>query len=300
MLMNRLSFPIRGLGALTVIAVLGLAGCSDHLAPPTPLLTKAQADTLGDAMVASAQSELDAATATGASSFAFGMAPASGSAALSPPPSGCFPTVSPTPIQNSDGDPVPDSVRLEWTSCVITFRRGSDEISGAIDIVDPTPATTDRARRQRFTDFARTFTTDMGRMRSITLNGVRMILSDADSIVFADSVSSDFQFGDGSTASNAPEWAAIFRADVPGSIVHDFGLPSGTLTIDGSSTWTRRDGSTYELQVSTPTALHHDATCTDRPKFDAGQLDVVATKDGATSTVTIDFTACGQYTVTKS
>ena len=65
--MNRLSFSIRGLGVLTVAAVLGLAGCSDHLTSPTPLLTKAQADSLGDAMVASAQSELDAATSTGAS-----------------------------------------------------------------------------------------------------------------------------------------------------------------------------------------------------------------------------------------
>lgn len=298
--MNRLSFSLRGLCAATAVVAVGLVGCREHLTSPTPLLTKAQADSLGDAMVASAQGELDGATATGAASFAFGMAPASGSVALSPPPGGCFPTVSPTPVQNSDGDPVPDSVRLEWTSCVITFRHASDEISGAIDIVDPTPMTTDRARRQRFTDFARTFTTEMGRMRSVTLNGVRMILADADHIVFADSVGSDFVFGDGSTASNVPQWAATFTASVPGSIVHDFGLPSGTLSIDGSSTWTRRDGSTYELQVSTPTALHHDATCTDRPKFDSGELVVVATKDGATSTVTIDFTACGQYTVTKS
>jgi hypothetical protein len=297
--MTRSTSRLRMISALTAVAGLGLAACSDHLAPGTPLLSRAQADSMGDAMVASAQSELDAVTATGVGTFAFGP-PASGVTASQSSTDGCFPTVSPTPPLNSDGDPVPDSVRLEWTSCVITFRRGSDMISGAIDIVDPTPTTTDRARRQRFIDFNRTFTTEMGRMRSITLNGVRLILADADQIVFADSVGSDFVFGDGSTASSAPEWAAVFTADVAGSIVHDFGLPNGTLKIDGSSTWTRRDGVTYALQVSTPTPLHHNASCADRPKFDAGELVVVATKDGATSTVTIDFTACGQYTVTRS
>jgi hypothetical protein len=299
--MNRLPLSTHALGALAIVVGIGLAGCSDRLRPPTPLLTRAQADTMGDAMVAAAQSELDAATATGAASFAFGGAPAFGSAASpTSPPSGCYPSISPLPPLNSDGDVVPDSVRLEWNDCVVTFRRGSDLISGTIDIVDPTPMTTDRALRQRFTDFTRTFTTAMGSMRAITRNGVRMIVADASEIILADSVRTDLVFGDGSTASNVPEWAATFTADAPGSIASDFGLPSGTLEIAGSSTWTRRDGTTYDLQVSTPTPLHYEATCTDRPKFDVGELRVVVTKDGATSTVTIDFTACGQYTVTKS
>jgi len=34
--------------------------------------------------------------------------------------------------------------------------------------------------------------------------------------------------------------------------------------------------------------------------FDAGTLQFVATRNGATTNVTIQFTACGTYTVTRS
>jgi hypothetical protein len=36
------------------------------------------------------------------------------------------------------------------------------------------------------------------------------------------------------------------------------------------------------------------------PRFDAGTLTAVVTRNGATSTVTVQFTACGTYTVTRS
>jgi hypothetical protein len=297
--MNRLAPTIRALGTLAIFVGVGLAGCSDHLRPPTPLLTKAQADSMGDAMVAEAQSELDAATATGATPFVFGTGPATAGAPPTSPPS-CVPSISPLPPVNSDGDFVPDSVRLEWNDCVLGFRRGTDTIRGTIDIVDPTPTVTDRALKQVFTELARIFVDGMGRVRSITLNGSRSVIRDSSHIALNETgFQTDLVFRDGSTASHLRNWDASFTADVNGAIVRDFGLPSGTVAIDGSSTWTRNADS-YALQVSTPTPLHYNASCTARPKFDTGQLVVIATRNGATSTVTIDFTACGQYTVTKS
>src|SRR2546426_3699498 len=76
-------------------------------------------------------------------------------------------------------------------------------------------------------------------------------------------------------------------------------LPSGTLSIDGTSTWTRGTN-TYALAVSTDPLLHYNASCAVRPKFDAGTLHVTVTRNGTASNVTIAFTACGQYTVTRS
>lgn len=297
--MNRLCCRTRFLPALAIASVAGLAGCSDRLTQPAASLSRAQADSLGDAMVADAQSELDVATATGAVPFLFGGSPAGADATPTTSPT-CAPAVSPLPPADADNDFVPDSVRLEWSDCALSFRRGTDTIRGTIDIVDPTPTVADRALTQVFTEFTRIFVDGMGRVRSIALNGSRSIIRDASHIAFTETdFRTDLAFRDGSTASHLRNWDAAFTADVAGSIVGDFGLPSGTLTIDGTSTWSR-DATSYDLQVSTPAALHYDAACTNRLRFDAGQLVAVVTTDGATATVTIDFTACGQYRVTKS
>jgi len=71
------------------------------------------------------------------------------------------------------------------------------------------------------------------------------------------------------------------------------------LTINGSSTYTSGTNN-YSLSVSTNPPLHHNAGCTVQPRFDAGTLTASVTKNGTTSHVTIQFTACGQYTVTRS
>ena len=54
------------------------------------------------------------------------------------------------------------------------------------------------------------------------------------------------------------------------------------------------------LDVSTDVPLHYNAECTVAPKFDAGKLVIVMTRGDRTATVTIEYTACGQYTVTRS
>ena len=72
-----------------------------------------------------------------------------------------------------------------------------------------------------------------------------------------------------------------------------------TLDIAGTSTWTHGSNS-YSLAVTTAPALHYNASCTVAPRFDAGTLAMTVTKNGVTSNVTIQFTACGQFTVTRS
>ncbi|HWC74763.1 MAG TPA: hypothetical protein VG454_12580 [Gemmatimonadales bacterium] len=41
-------------------------------------------------------------------------------------------------------------------------------------------------------------------------------------------------------------------------------------------------------------------TCTAAPRFDAGKITAVVVRGTSTMTVTVEFTACGQYTVTRS
>lgn len=283
--------------ALAIAAGAALAACSDHMSPQAPLLSQAQADSMGDVVVADVENELDAGTAASGIGFVPG-APAG--SALSPSVR-CVPTVSPLPAVNSDSDRVPDSVRVTFTDCVIGFRRGADTIRGSIDIIDPTPMGTDRSLKLGFIDFARIFMDRHDHSASITVNGSREAIRDSSELSQTEvDFRTDYVFGNGATASSVRNWAIHFTPDPPALIVHDAGLPSGLLTITGSSTFTRNDTTKFDLQVTTPTPLHFDATCNDRPRFSAGMLIAEVTKQGATSTVTIQFTACGQFTVTKS
>jgi hypothetical protein len=283
--------------ALAIAAGAVLVACSDHMSPQAPALSQAQADSMSEVVVADVENELDAGTAASGIGFVPG---APSTAALSPSVQ-CVPDISPLPVVNSDSDRVPDSVRVTFTDCVIGFHRGADTIRGSIDIIDPTPLGTDRSLKLAFTDFARIFVDRHGHTASITVNGSRQAVRDSSQLSQTEvGFRTDFVFGNGATASSLRNWAIDFTADVPGSIVHDAALPSGVLSITGSSTFTRNDTTRFDLQVSTPTPLHFDATCTDRPRFSTGTLVAVVTKQGATSTVTIQFTACGQFTVTKS
>ena len=96
-----------------------------------------------------------------------------------------------------------------------------------------------------------------------------------------------------------PQMGVALHGRPAGSIQIGSPLPSGTWSIAGSSTWTSGPLS-YSLSASTSQPLHFNASCTVDPRFDAGTLVIAVTKNSATSNVTIQFTACGQYTVTRS
>ncbi len=281
-------------GAAAVALVLVAACQHDGTAPQAPALSLQEAQSLGEAMSADAQSELEGITLADG-----GFLPGLPSPAFDGSPAACVPTRSPSPVVNSDGDPVPDSVEITFPGCAFAVGNEADTIRGAIDIIDPTPTTTDRAVKMVFKDFTRIEVED-GRKRSIELNGTRQSSRDASVISQSETnFQTTYTFADGGTASATRTWAVIFTADVAGSILPDMPLPSGTLSINGSSTWTRNTN-TYSLTVSTLPALHFNVTCTVRPKFDAGTVHATVVRNGATSNVTIQFTACGQFTVTRT
>jgi hypothetical protein len=282
-------------GTLAAVVALGLAACSDNTAPPPAALDAALADSVSTVLVEDAQSELDVAQASGVVGFFPGVLPGVDAAGSTP----CV-TFTPVPTVDSDGDRVHDSVRVVFDNCIIGYRHSADTLRGAIDIVDPNPVVTDQAIKLVFTDLARIRVDRFGRVASITVNGTRMASRDSAQVSASETdFRTDFLFKSGDAATHIRTWSVAFVADVPGTILPDARLPSGTLNIAGTSTWTRGTN-TFSLQVSTPTPLHHDAACDSRPTFDSGSLVAVVTRNGATSTITIEFTACGEFTVTRS
>jgi len=283
------------------VAAVAFAACkTDNMAPTptqTPALSRAQADSVGQVMVTETQNELDGITLSG---LALGPAMAAPLGPMADGGLGCIPTFSPMPIVNSDSDRVPDSVRITFPNCAfVEDSAEADTISGSIDIIDPTPKVTDNARKMVFTNFRRVEVED-GHTRSSLVNGARESLRDSSQILQSETnFSTVFVFGDGDTAKSNRNWNVTFTADTAGSIREDAGLPSGKLDVNGTATFTR-DTNSFALTVSTSPVLHYNATCTVRPKFDAGTFKAVVTKNGATSTVTIAFTACGTFTVTRT
>lgn len=287
------------LAAVTGFLGLALAACNNSEAPSTPVLTRAQADSVGQVLSADLDALSQGATYSGTSDIPFAVAvPLSAPAPRAVQT--CRPSRSPSPAANSDGDPVPDSVRLDFSGCVISDPTETITISGTIDIIDPTPSTTDRAVRSVFTDFTRS-RTDLisNKTTSVKENGTRSVSASSSVLQHSQTdFRTDYTFADGSTASHVKTWSSTFTADVAGTIKPD-SLPNGTWNVTGTSTWTR-GSNTYSLSVTTNPQLHYNATCALAPRFDSGTLIAVVTKGSASSTVTIQFTACGQYTVTRS
>jgi hypothetical protein len=290
-------------GATAALVLVTACNNESGTAPTTPLMSQAQAESLATTVVADIAGEIGTATMDG--SGGGGLAATASVDASAPAGSAtatqCIPTETPTPVVNSDNDGVPDSVRFDYAGCVISRPLSIDSLSGTIDLIDPTKMTADHAVERVFTDFKRiTVRLVSGAKSSVTDNGTRMASHDGTTLQSSETnFRTDYMFANGSTAEHVRTWESIFTADVAGSIMRDALLPSGTWSVNGTSSWTRGQRS-YSLTVTTNPALHYNASCTEVPRFDAGKITAVVVRNSQTVTVTIEFTACGVYTVTRS
>ena len=290
-------------GATAALVLVTACNNESGTAPTTPLMSQAQAESLATTVVADIAGEIGTATMDGsgggglAATAPFDASAPTGSATATQ----CIPTETPTPVVNSDNDGVPDSVRFDYAGCVISRPLSIDSLSGTIDLIDPTKLVADHAVERVFTDFKRiTVRLVSGAKSSVMDNGTRMASHDGTTLQSSETnFRTDYVFANGSTAEHVRTWESIFTADVAGSIMRDALLPSGTWSVNGTSSWTRGQRS-YSLTVTTNPALHYNASCTDVPRFDAGKITAVVVRNSQTVTVTIEFTACGVYTVTRS
>jgi hypothetical protein len=282
---------------VSVLAAALVAGCTmdQAAAPDTRSFSDADAQLVGREVAGEVEDV--------AGEFTIGslFVPAFPSAGVAPPASAgedprpaatnC-PTITPFPPVDTDGDHVPDDVTLSFTlpDCSFTRDGRTLEITGTIHITDP--STTQFGARAEFADFQHKLTGTDGGFFLTRLNGARQVLRSAAGFSLIDSTTADRESSEHGAAQLAKAWVVDFTADPGQTVDHERGLPSGDLTVNGAMTWTRGTES-HELAVTTVTPLHHDATCTARPKFTSGEL--VVTKTGPNGTVTIDivFNGCG-------
>ena len=297
--MSRMYHSVRYFAAGTLAAAL-LAACNE-LQSPAGTLTQVEANAVAEEITTDAATLVQGATFGSSSGAPFAVGPILGAPVMATASTNCTPTQSPASPTNSDGDPVPDSVRVDFTGCTATDGSYAATLSGTIDFVDPTPSTTDWVLRTRYTDFGRSLTnTATGATRTAVENGVRSVSGSADQLQFTETnFRTDYTFALGITASHVRTWSSTFTADQAGSIQAGSPLPNGDWNITGTSVWTSGPLS-YSLAVTTNPQLHYNASCTVEPRFDSGTLAAVVTKNTTSTNVTIQFTACGQYTVTRT
>ena len=291
----RLSRPFIGLASAATTLTLAFAACNPDATAPgkqqVPALTAPEAQSIGREAAGEVQSV--------ASSFTVG--DLFGSAfdpAFAPPatsPTGLCPSISPFPPVDSDSDRVPDDVTLTFTLPDCHFARAdgaSLDITGTIEISDPTPTTHDFGLRVAFGNLQRQYTAPGGDSHLRRLSGVRQLLKTATEFTGVDSTDAHFESTHDGSGDFNKAWVVDFKVDDGQSFGWDRHLPSGTLTVNGTSTRTRGDV-TRSLEVTTLTGLHFDATCTAEQKFDAGELQIVLTGFEHSGTIDVKFTACG-------
>ena len=296
--MRRIARSAWRFAAGSIIAALFVA--CNNATSPNSALTQVEAAALGEEVATDASALSEGTTFSASSGAPLGVAPMAGAPVLPAATASCTPTKSPASPTNSDADPVPDSVRLDFAGCTYSNPPYTATLSGTIDFIDPTPTTTDFALKTVYTNFSRSVTnTTTNATRTAVENGTRTVSGTTSQLQRSETgFRTDYTFASGATATHVRTWSATFTADVAGSIKPD-SLPSGNWNLTGTSTWTSGPLS-YSLSVTTNPQLHFNATCTVEPRLDAGTLMAVVTKNGVTANVTIQFTACGQYTVTKS
>lgn len=299
-----MSNPPMKLGALVALALAaGLGACSEGSGPSAGagnILTQVQAEDIGSDVAQDVDelAELSVYDADNGVPLT-----AAQPRPLGAPPDACV-TISPNPPTNSDGDAVPDSVRFLYDACIFTRGGGTvtDSLGGTIDFIDPLPLAASLGVRHVFTDLTRKRTNTAFPLRSFMAvhNGIREWGGNADTLghTITDFVSV-WTHPSGRTTTHEKDWLAKFTAATPGTISLITPLPAGNFTLSGTGSWTTL-GRSWSVVVTTVTPLVYDPTCTVAPRLTSGELNLVVTRNGESTNVSIVFTACGQYTVTRT
>ena len=282
----------RTAGLIALVSLFG-AGCATDrpAAPPAQSLSDAEAQLVGHEVAGEVEDVAGGFTLAGLLVPSFPSAGIAASDGDRPPLVNC-PTITPSPPADADGDHVPDDVTLSFTLPDCSFMRdgATFEITGTIHITDP--STTDFGIRVVFTDLQHKLTRESGTFFLSRLNGARQVLRSASEFSLRDTTTTDLESSEHGAAQLAKAWLVGFVVD-PGQTFDQMRhLPSGNLTVNGSMSRTRGT-TTQTFGVTTVTPLHHDATCTTRPAFTAGELVVTKTGPDGTVTIHIVFTGCG-------
>jgi hypothetical protein len=286
-------------GAAVLAAILTGCSTSDTTAPGSGdgPFSQAEARAVADEMQDEVNALVDGASVTDILVPSLSLSPGVRGVVAGPiifmPRLGC-PTPSEIPPTDTDQDGVPDNLTLTFDPALCTFTTRDGHVvhvlSGAVTISDP--SSEDRGLHLSWADLEARTTIDETVFFLRRIAGEWQQIKSATGFSLTDQTTVTHESSEWPASQLVKDWQVDFVADGGVTFSHHWRLPSGTLTIDGSTDRTR-NGVTKSLSVVTTTPLHFDSNCAARPRIDAGVLVIQHTGPQGTSTVTIEFTGCG-------
>ena len=272
------------------LLILGMSACGDSSNPSgATVLSVTETNDIADAVGDEVDQAVGSITSEG---LAFSVASRqSATAFFAIPGSGCA-TVNNTTDTDADGAPDNATFTFALPACTFTgFRGGVLEITGTINISDPTPNGADFNYLATLADFQfkltsplpiRTFTATRNGTRALSGSAADVSLSNAITLVRSAPNRADAIISHNLLLSFTPAAGEVLALGQP--------LPNGTFTQSGTFTWSR--GSiTRTFTVTTVNPLVWDASCTTDRKIVAGEIHATLADGGYIKTV---WTGCGE------
>ena len=277
---------------LAASLVIGLSACSDSTNQSGGTsISASETNDIGEALADEIDQSAGTVTVDGAAAGkASAQSAASFSVAGTPPGTGCA-TVSST--TDTDGDGVPDLATYTFAlpACSFTgFRGGTLEVTGTVDISDPTPTDFDFAFQATLHDLQFAFTGPMGNLSYTAVrNGTRVLSGNAAGASLSNTMTVVRTFPVRQPATASHNLLLTFTPAQGESLVPGQPLPNGTFQQSGTFTWSR--GSvTRTFVVTTVDPLVWDASCTTDRKVASGEIRATLGDGGYVRTV---WSGCG-------
>jgi hypothetical protein len=258
------------------LLILGMSACGDSSNPSgATVLSVTETNDIADAV----GDEVD--QSVGSTPTAF----------YAPTGSGCA-TVNNT--TDTDGDGAPDDATFTFAlpACSFTgFRGGTLEITGTINISDPTPNGPDFNYLATLTDFQFKLTNPLATQTfTATRNGTRALSSNPAGVSLTNTITLVRSAPNRADATISHNLLLSFTPASGEGLGPGQPLPNGTFTQSGTFTWSR--GSlTRTFTVTTVDPLVWDASCTTDRKIVAGEIHATLADGGYIKTV---WTGCGE------
>jgi hypothetical protein len=274
------------------LLLFGIAGCSDSTNPGSAgTIPTAEANDIGDAAADEVDQSVNALTVSGAEAGAAVQGSAAQSVVGFTPPGTSCATVDNT--TDSDGDGAPDHATFTFAlpACSFTgFRGGTLEITGTIELTDPTPNSLDFAYQATLTDFQFKFTSpNQTRSYTAVRNGTRTLTANSASASLTNNITVVRSVTGRADATVSHNLLLTFTAAEGESLAVGQPLPNGTFVKSGTLIWSR-DGVSRTFTVTTVDPLVWDASCTTDRKITSGEVHWTLADGGYVKTV---WTGCG-------
>jgi hypothetical protein len=205
------------------------------------------------------------------------------------------PCATPSSTAETDGDGIPDDASYSFTAppCRYTEVRGFTlDAVGLLRIVDPVPDTPGFAANLTFTNLRFSLTAeDADNSYSVTRNGTMALSGSPSGLELTTDLQVLRTFTGLRDASAEHLWTASFTPE--GVLQINRPLPSGTMTVEGTVSWSR-DLESFDLGLTTVTPLHYDASCDAvGQRFDDGEIHVAGLFGETAGYVRIVWEDCG-------